>query len=81
MTLEHEDVDNLLDMAKHESHLLQSGEKFILRDLFKGYQWDRISDTNRKEVGKKYWNFVHHEIDHIEVLDKTDEGQQKYKRK
>ncbi len=68
MTLEHEDVDNLLDMAKHESHLLNAGEKFVLRDLFKGYQWDRISDTNKKSVSKKFWDYVH-ESEHIDAHD------------
>ncbi len=81
MTLEHEDVDNLLDMAKHESHLLNAGEKFVLRDLFKGYQWDRINDTDRRLVGKRFWDYVHHEVEHIEPLDKSDLDQQKYKRK
>ncbi len=79
MTLEHEDVDSLLDMAKHETKHIKPGEKFILRDLFKKYQWERIQDTNKKELGKKYWDYVHHEAQHIEALDKTDEGQQKYK--
>ncbi len=78
MTLENEDVNNLLDMAKHESHLLQSGEKFVLRDLFKGYQWDRISDTNKKDVSKKFWAYVHHESEHIHA---HDEEKQEYLKK
>ncbi len=78
MTLENEDVNNLLDMAKHESHLLNSGEKFVLRDLFKGYQWDRISDTNKKEISKKFWNYVHHESEHLHG---HDEVKQEYSKK
>ncbi len=81
MTLEHEDVDSLLDMAKHETKLIKPGEKFILRDLFKKYQWERIQETNRKELGKKYWNYVHHEAEHIEAIDKAEDEHPTFKGK
>lgn len=32
----------LLDIAKDETKKLESGEIFIVRDLFKGYEWNRI---------------------------------------
>ena len=32
----------LLDIAKDETKKLESGEIFIVRDLLKGYEWNRI---------------------------------------
>lgn len=40
-------VNELLDMAKRELANLKSGEIFLVRDLFKGYEWNRISRSDR----------------------------------
>lgn len=36
-------VNELLDIAKSELINLKYGEIFLVRDLFKGYEWNRIS--------------------------------------
>ena len=39
-------VNELLEMAKRELTNLKSGEIFLVRDLFKGYEWNRISRSD-----------------------------------
>ena len=36
-------VNELLAVAIEETHQLHKGEEFIVRDLFKGYEWNRVS--------------------------------------
>ena len=40
-------VNDLLAIAIEETHQLQKGEEFLVRDLFKGYEWNRISRSNQ----------------------------------
>ncbi len=81
MTLDTVEVEKLLDMVKHETEKLHAGERFILRDLFKGYQWKRIASDDRKTLSKQFWNYVsHHDTKHIVPLDKKEE-EQEYERK
>ncbi|KAF5031041.1 hypothetical protein SDC9_57236 [bioreactor metagenome] len=44
-------VNELLDIAKVELVNLESDEIFLFRDLFKGYEWNRISRRNRLLLG------------------------------
>lgn len=44
-------VNELLDIAKSETEALNPGEVFLLRDLFKGYEWNRISRSDRLLLG------------------------------
>jgi len=39
-------VNELLDVAKAELANLLPREVFLVRDLFKGYEWNRISRSN-----------------------------------
>ena len=41
------DINVLLEKAVNETAELSDGEVFLLRDLFKGYEWNRISRSNR----------------------------------
>ena len=61
----------LLDIAKDETKKLESGEIFIVRDLFKGYEWNRIERKKRL-----------HECSggNIKPISKTSSGQQKYQK-
>ena len=36
------DVNELLNSAIKETENLNQGEVFLVRDLFKGYEWNRI---------------------------------------
>ena len=72
-------VNELLELAKAElSHLL-TGEVFLVRDLFKGYEWNRIPRSNRLLLGTLFLNYV--KADNVKVLpiEKTSSGQQMYK--
>lgn len=72
------EINNLLKIAIKETKNLQDGESFLLRDLFKGYEWNRISRSNRLLLGTLFLNTV--SAKNIEVIasSKTASGQQKY---
>ena len=64
-------VNDLLAQAIEETKHLNTNEIFLLRDLFKGYEWNRISRSGRLLLGTLFLNCVHTSI--------TSSGQQKYK--
>lgn len=51
-------VNDLLDSAKNELGNLETGEIFLLRDLFKGYEWNRISHSDRLLLGTLFLNYI-----------------------
>ena len=50
-------VNELLELAKNELVHLKYGEIFLVRDLFKGYEWNRISRSDRLLLGTLFLNF------------------------
>ena len=73
------DVNILLEKAVAETAFLVDGEVFLLRDLFKGYEWNRVALKDRLLLGTLFLNRVGVEKLGIEALVKTSSGQQKYK--
>lgn len=73
-------VNDLLAMAIEETKQLQRGEVFIVRDLFKGYKWNRISRGDRLLLGTLFLNYVNMKHGDITSIDKSPSGQQKYQR-
>lgn len=71
-------VNELLDMAKIEMQNLNQGEVFLLRDLFKGYEWNRISRSDRLLLGTLFLNYIKTTKSEITAIEKTSSGQQKY---
>lgn len=71
-------VNDLLTAALKETRKLQKGEVFIVRDLFKGYEWNRISRGDRLLLGTLFLNYVNTERKFISPIDKSSSGQQKY---
>ncbi len=71
-------VNELLDIAKSELENLLPGEVFLVRDLFKGYEWNRISRSDRLLLGTLFLNYI--KTDHIGIvpIEKTSSGQQRY---
>ena len=55
------DINDLLNMAINETTKLNNGEFFLLRDLFKGYEWNRISRSNRLLLGTLFLNKINSE--------------------
>lgn len=72
-------VNELLDKARNELQYLESDEIFLLRDLFKGYEWNRISRSNRLLLGTLFLNYVKTEDIGVTAIEKTSSGQQRYK--
>ena len=72
------DINSLLCKAINESSSLIDGEVFLLRDLFKGYEWNRISRSNRILLGTLFLNKVNSEPLEVRASIKSSSGQQKY---
>lgn len=72
------DINVILDQAIEETKCLNDGEEFLLRDLFKGYIWNRISRKDRLLLGTLFLNRVNTGITNILISEKSSSGQQKY---
>ncbi len=64
------DINELLQTAINETALLHGGEDFLLKDLFKGYEWNRIPFKNRLLLGTLLLNSARN-MPSIVVLQKT----------
>ena len=73
-------VNDLLSKAINETARLNKGETFIVRDLFKGYEWNRISRGDRLLIGTLFLNYVNREHVNVDPMEKSSSGQQKYQR-
>ncbi|PKM67313.1 MAG: hypothetical protein CVU95_07755 [Firmicutes bacterium HGW-Firmicutes-2] len=73
-------VNELLEEAKSELSHLQSGEIFLVRDLFKGYDWNRISRSDRLLLGTLFLNYIKTNNIGVVPIEKTSSGQQKYEK-
>lgn len=73
-------VNDLLSKAINETARLNKGETFIVRDLFKGYEWNRISRGDRLLLGTLFLNYVNSEHVNVAPMGKSSSGQQKYQR-
>lgn len=74
------DVNDLLLRAEKETENLNEGEIFLVKDLFKGYQWNRVPLRDRLLLGTLFLNFVNREGGSIVAYEKTSSKQQKYKK-
>lgn len=72
-------ANGLLKMAIEETKQLKPNEIFLVRDLFKGYEWNRISRSDRLLLGTLFLNYVHTTETHVIPIEKTSSRQQKYK--
>lgn len=70
------DVNFLLEIAIKETINLKTNEVFLLRELFKGYEWNRIERKDRLLLGSLFLNYVKSENSNIKILEKTSSGQQ-----
>ncbi len=51
-------VNGLMDIAKAELINIETEEIFLVRDLFKGYEWNRISLSNRLLLDTLFLNYI-----------------------
>lgn len=73
-------VNELLEIAKLETENIQIDEIFLLKDLFKGYEWNRISRSDRLLLGTLFLNHIRSANVGIDAIEKTSSGQQLYKK-
>lgn len=72
-------ANDLLTRAIDETKHLNHNEIFLVRDLFKGYEWNRISRSDRLLLGTLFLNYVHTTGTYIEPIEKASSRQQKYR--
>lgn len=76
------DVNIALEQAILETKYLDEDEVFLVKDLFKGYEWNRIPRTSRLLLGTLFLNHVNSSNNQdIEAIDKTSSNQQKYRKR
>jgi|BioPla2DNA2_1021312.scaffolds.fasta_scaffold10984_6 hypothetical protein len=73
------DVNKLLDEAIKEIASLKDGEIFLVKDLFKGYLWNRVPRKDRLLLGTLFLNQVNKMGGKgIKAIEKTSSNQQRY---
>lgn len=73
-------VNELLVSAIAEIEQLNPEEIFLVRDLFRGYEWNRVSRSDRLLLGTLFLNYMKTTDCGIVPIEKTSSGQQKYKK-
>ena len=73
------DVNYLLEKAVLETENSSNGEKFLIKDLVKGYEWNRISRSDRLLLGTLFLNYINSSEKNIIAIEKTSSGQQQYR--
>jgi len=74
-------VKELLDIAKSELINLKAREIFLVHDLFKGYEWNRIFRSDRLLLGTLFFNYIKNDNMGVVPIEKTLSGQQRYRAK
>ncbi len=72
------EVTKLLNEALKETDKLNDGEIFLVKDLFKGYFWNRISRRNRLLLGIFFLDHIQKTNGNIKPIEKTSSNQQRY---
>ncbi len=72
----------LFDIAIATLDEVEAGEVFIVKDLFKGFEWVRIPKGLRTKLGSMIFAYANGAMGSsiIEPLDKTAQNQQRYKK-
>ena len=74
-------LGELFNRAVRELDNLRQGEKFLVRDLFKGYEWNRIPDGDRKTLGRMFLYEYEKGTLNVNKLHKNAMNQQYYSKK
>ncbi|NCC66112.1 MAG: single-stranded DNA-binding protein [Spirochaetia bacterium] len=74
------DINVLLKTALNEAKNLEEGESFLVKDLFKGYLWNRIPRGERLLLGSLFLSHVSMNDYQIKVIHKGASGQQRYQK-
>lgn len=72
-------VKELLEQAIIEVRKLKNNEVFMVKDLFKGYEWNRIELNKRLRLGSLFLNEIESDPQlNVECFDKSSAKQQRY---
>jgi hypothetical protein len=74
------DVNKLLDEAIKETGNINDNEVFLVKDLFKGYIWNRFPRRTRLLLGIFFLNHIHKTNGEIKAIEKTSSNQQRYQK-
>ena len=74
------DVNVLLEESVSETENLNDGEVFLVKDLFKGYVWNRIPRKDRLLLGTLFLNWVNKTDGNLKAIEKTSSNQQRYEK-
>lgn len=74
------EIQSLLNQAISETKNINKGEEFLLKDLFKGYEWNRIPHKYRLLLGTLFLDYIREQHPTVEATRKTSSHQQKYKK-
>jgi len=71
--------NDLLETAKEEIKNLDKGDMFVVKDLFKGYEWNKIARADRLRLGVLFLSWVQGDGKKlVKIEEKTHSGQQSY---
>lgn len=74
-------LEKLLKEAVSETRKLEAVESFLVKDLFKGYLWNRIGKGDRLLLGSMFLSYVQDHDCGLAVAEKGASGQQMYLKK
>lgn len=75
-----DDLNSLLRTAIDETSHVREGETFLVKDLFKGYEWNRIPKGDRLMLGSMFLSYIGTHDCKVTVADKGASGQQRYQK-
>lgn len=68
----------LLKKAWQETKKLEAGEVFLVKDLFKGYKWNRLPPEMKMSLGRLFLKKANRKKS-VEVIEKSSSNLQQYK--
>ncbi|MEG1415619.1 MAG: DUF1413 domain-containing protein [Clostridium sp.] len=75
-------LEDLFNQAVGTLSDLEPGEIFIVKQLFRGFEWERIEKGNRTKLGSMFFSYANNAGAEIIVpLNKTAQNQQRYEKK
>ena len=75
-----DDLNSLLKTAIDETSHVRKGEIFLVKDLFKGYEWNRIPKGDRLMRGSMFLSYINSYECKVTVAEKGASGQQRYQK-
>lgn len=74
-------LQDLLNESVNTLSDLQPGEIFTVKQLFRGFEWERISKGNRTKLGSQFSDYaINDGSSIISPLRKTPQNEQQYKK-